>query len=178
MVDFVTEKEFSRRLLLLVGTVLAICIAAIFIMLFLSYNIKNNAVTVQNYRKELKSRMNASLSILSLKSDFERAKPYFKVFENILPIRDQLIAFPKEISFFAQKNKVDVAVSFGAETPATGSAPGSVRFGIRAQGSYENILKFMQEVGRGKYIIDWGDIDFSADSKGYQGIIAGKVFYD
>ncbi len=177
MVDFVNNKEFNMRLLISIGIMVAAFFVASMIMILLGYDIGRRALMIQDYNKELKARVDASLSLLSLKADFESAKPYFSVLENILPIRDSLISFPKDISFIAQKNKISVAVSFGSETASASNAPGFVRFSMVAEGSYDDILKFIAEVERGKYVIDWSDADFSFNKKNYTATISGRVFF-
>lgn len=176
MADFVTQKEFNMRLITRLGIVAGACFVAVIIISLLSYDIGRRAEMIQGYTKELRARVDASLAISSLKTDFEVAKPYFSVLENILPIRDQLISFPKDISFVAQKNKISAAVSFGTETAATASAPGFVNFSMVLEGSYDDILKFMKEVEHGKYVIDWANVDFSFNKKNYTGTISGRVF--
>lgn len=116
------------------------------------------------------------MTIASLKSDFESAKPYISVLENILPIRDKLISFPRDIIFIAQKNKVEAAVSFGAETLASKTEAGFIKFTMTVDGSYSDILKFLQEAEKGKYIIDWVDTDLAFGNKKYKGSISGRVF--
>lgn len=172
-----TKKEFKMRLLIVIGVSGLLLVVLGISIGILSYDIKGRARVIQDYKKELRAATEASLSLLSLQADFEHAKPYVSVLENILPIRDQLISFPKDLAFVAQKNKIASAVSFGAETLATDKVPGFVRFSMTLDGPYDNILKFMQEVERGKYIIDWSNIDFISDNKSYKGTIFGRVFF-
>ena len=177
MVDFVTKKEFNSRLLVEGGFGLVVFIVAGISILLVSNDITRRAAATQEYKKEFKSAVDASLVLASLKSDFERAKPYVSVLENILPIRDQLISFPKDITFIAQINNLEASVSFGAETLATQNVPGFVKFNMIIEGQYNDLLKFMQEVERGKYIIDWSDVDFIFGNKQYKGTILGRVFF-
>ncbi len=176
MADFATQKEFKMRLVINLGIVVGALFVASMIIVLLSYDIGRRALMIQGYTKELRARVDASLAISSLKTDFELAKPYFSVLENILPIRDSLISFPKDISFVAQKNKISAAVSFGSETASTVATPGFVNFSMVLEGSYDDILKFMAEVERGKYVIDWASVDFSFNKKNYTGTISGRVF--
>ena len=177
MADFVNKKEFTVKLFTSIGIILVTCSVLGVLILLFGLDIARRANSVQGYKKDAKAALENSLSVLSLKSDFERAKPYVSVFDNILPIRDQLIAFPKDVALLAQKSKVEAGVSFGSETEPTDKYPGFVGFSMTMAGSYSDILQFMQSVERGKYVVDWGDVNFSLENKNYNVKVSGRVFF-
>ncbi len=153
--------------------------AIIFLALFtlwLGSDISSRSAAVLEGRKNLVQKSEALRSLAALKLDSERAKSYSSLLQNILPLRDQLISFPKDLEGIARKNKVDFGFSFGAEVASKDNLPGSLGFAITLGGKYANILDFMEEVESSRYIIEWVEMDIALVGDIFKGSASGRVF--
>lgn len=166
----------SRSALYRTGIPLGVIVAAVALTAFLGRDISSRAGAIRDVEQELASRARAVETLAYLRADDERAKHYFTVLENILPTKDQLIAFPREFVTIAKKYNVTLATSFGSEGPATDTAPGFIEFVFTAEGSFQNILAFLKSAEAGRYIVKWTSFEFLRAANGYSATIAGVVF--
>jgi Tfp pilus assembly protein PilO len=152
-------------------------IAVLAVLLFFVYsNIQDSVSKIKIERNALASKSGALSSLASLQEDFEKAKPYLTLLENILPPRDQLLVFSNELSGIAKQNGLDFGFTYGEEKASTDTTPGSLNFKISVNGSYNGIAGFLRALETERYFIDIASVDESVKGDGFSAIINGKVF--
>lgn len=153
-------------------------ILALVVLLFiLKTNMGSSVAKINSQYNTLTARSNSLLSLATLRGEFIKANPYFSFLENILPPRDQLLSFSKELENIARKNNLEFSFSFGEEKLASGKDPGQIAFRAIVTGSYEGILEFLKGIEIGRYFIDSSSIDLVKKGSNFSATINGKVFF-
>lgn len=166
------DKKELRRLWITIGAVAAL----IALTAWVGYDLKRLALIVQHERQERAERGAATTALATLRSDALRAKQYRSTLENILPTKDDLIQFPREMAALGKQGGVDVVVTFGAETASTEKTLGTIRFAMTVDGSYDAVAAFMGVVERSRYIVAWDAVDITEQKGRYHATIDGRVF--
>lgn len=166
------DKKELRWLWITIGIVAAFIVLTIWVR----YDISRLADAVRRGREGQAERAAAATALKTLQADALRAKPYRSTLENILPTKDNLIQFPREIVALGKQSGVDVAVTFGSETASTEKTPGSIRFAMAVDGTYDAIGVFLGAVERSRYIVAWDSIDVTDQKGRYRATIDGRVF--
>ena len=171
-------NDFRKKLSLNIGLALILtAILAIFII-FIGYDINKRIFKIEAFREELKFRTNALNSLASLRQESEKAKPYFNMLQTILPTKDEIVNFLKELNDLAKINKIELGFSFGNEILGTPSEPGATNFNLTVSGNYNNIFNFLRSAEKSRYVIGWESVDLTRDpqSQRFSALISGKVF--
>lgn len=169
-------NDFNRRFLIQLGTILGIILVAALVLYWLSRDISSRAANIQAQRQQIATRTMSLESLAELKSQSEQARSYSSVLANILPLKDQLISFPRDIQDIAKRYGVDFGSSFTKEEASTEVAPGSIGFIFTIGGNYDKVLNFLRDVEGGRYIVKWDSIDLSEKAGFYKGTISGRVY--
>ncbi len=157
--------------------IVAIAVIVLTSLIFwLKSDIGARALRVRGQQEELASRAISLNSLSILKADAVKARAFSSLLENTLPLKDQLIHFPRDIEEIARRNGLEFGSSFGEERASTDATPGYIGFIFTIGGAYDKIVNFMREVERGRYIVQWGNVDFAERDGAYRGTISGKVF--
>lgn len=175
--DSFFQKDYKSRMIFNISLPLIGIAVFLSLSIWIAGDISRRAMLIQNKKNETASRAEKLGSLAVLKSDFESAKPYFSILENILPMKDQLIRLPREFEDLAKNHKINFGSSFGEEVASTPSAPGSIGFNFAIGGSYDRIVSFIKSAESGRYILNFMSIDISETSDGFRGTLGGKVFY-
>jgi Tfp pilus assembly protein PilO len=163
------KQELSKKLLV------ALLMIAIFLagLIFLGWDINRRAQTIKNQRQELADR-SAKMSLFAqLQSQSAQADSYRGILENILPNRDQLFDFSKELERLAKQTGLGFGFSFGSETSSSPTQPGRLKFVITVQGSFSKILDFIKNIEVSRFLINFESFDFS----GMEAKINGEVLF-
>lgn len=171
-------ESFTKRFYVVEAGVPALILAALLALAFLlRFDIARRVTAIEELRAGLASRAQAVETLAALRESAERARIYASVLGNILPTRDQLIGFPKEFELIAKKFDVRLSASFGSETAATVSEPGSIEFSFSVRGTYADIAAFLAAAETSRYIIAWSAFEFLKE-KGevYTATASGRVF--
>jgi len=172
------EKSFKKKIIIIVGLNAALAIFLSIILILTAFNINKRINQIENLQKELTFRTNALKSLATLKQDSEKANPYFNMLKQILPIKDDLIKFPKDLSEIAKRNKVDLGFAFGKETLATDQEPGWINFNFTLTSTYEDFLNFLKSIEASRYFIELESLDLTREPQTpkFAALISGKVF--
>jgi Tfp pilus assembly protein PilO len=166
------DKKELRGFWVTIGAVVIL----VAITTWVGFDLYQLALTVQQERQERAERVAAAHALATLQSDALRAQAYRSTLENILPTKDTLIQFPKEIVALGKEGGEDVGVTFRTETASTEKTPGSIQFAMTVDGSYDEIAAFISRVERSRYIVAWDTIDVSEQKGRYRATIDGRVF--
>ena len=159
-----------------IGVGAAAVAALLLITIFIGSDLGKRAQSILDKKQELASKTSALQASANLRSDFDKAKPYFSVFENILPTKDRLIRFPRDFEELSKKKNIEFGFSFGSEEESSEEVPGSLAYSMNVAGSYDKLLEFLKAADTGQYIVGWETLDFTRKDGDYRGILSGKVF--
>jgi len=156
-------------------------ISGILILAVLLFVLKNDMessvkkITLQH--NTLATKSSSLFSLATLRGDLIKANPYFSFLENILPPRDQILSFENELKNIALKNNLEFNFNFGEEKPSSGKDPGQISFRAIINGSYDNILNFLNGIETSRYFIDPVNVDFIKKGSNFSATLSGKVFF-
>jgi len=169
---------FKKKILVNAAITLAIILILAIGLIFSGRGISQRVAKIQSLRKELNTRLTALNSLTNLRQQSEKAKSFFGSLQTLLPTKDELINFPKELNGFAKTNKVEIGFSFGNETAPTDSQPGFTAFNLTLSGSYDNLVKFLKALEESKFFVGINSLDVTRDSQSqkFSALISGKVF--
>lgn len=168
--------DFKKRLLIIVGIPLGICALLVGAILLVGFDIGNRAESVNGKRLNFISRLTIADSLASLKKDSEQIKNYSTFLENILPNRDRLVLFPRDINIIGNQNNLDINITLGQGSASADGGSWRTNFKITGGGSFENFIKFVKLLETGQYLINLGSIDFGRDGDNFKALLNGEVF--
>lgn len=168
--------EFRQIFIRNLGITGIIVLALTALILFLGKDISGRAGKIQNQRRELSVRLQSLESLASLRANSERANKIFDAIQGMLPLKDQLIGFSKNLESLAKSNQLGFGFKFESEIPSTETQPGINSFILTTSGSYSNFTRFLKGVEEGKYFVGFNSFDILKKDKDFQMLIKGKVF--
>lgn len=175
--------SFKHRLIKMLALTLGIIALAATMIIFLNLDINKRVDAIAKSKERLFLRDQQINALSSLNAKMEKADAAMVVLNNILPEKDSLIAFPEEIKRIAKENSVNYTFSFGTETPSSEGEPGSINFGIRAEGDFDAVIAFLKELEKHPYFISFGDMDMQfaqvqagQAEKKFSVVTAGKIY--
>lgn len=142
-------------------------------LIFLGWDINNRAEVIRKQRQELVNRSEELSLFAKLQSQSNEADPYLNILGNVLPVRDQLFDFPKEMERLASQEGIGFGFNFGSETPSGPSAAGRIGFTITTGGSLVKIFKFIKAMEDSRFLIGFKSFDFIGSSLN----ISGEVLF-
>jgi len=167
MADF--KQEFIKKLLI---ALLALTVP-LGGLIFSGWDVNRRAEEIKKQRQELADR-SAELSLFAqLQSQATKAESYFGILENILPGRDQLFDFPREMEKLANQEGLGFGFTFGGEAPPSADQPGRMSFAIVAQGSLLKIFRFIKAIENSRFLVNFQNFDFSGSAVN----ISGEVLF-
>lgn len=151
------KQELTKKLLI------TLLIIAVFLggLVLLGWDINRRAQTIKEQRQELADRSAKLLLFAQLQSQAAQANSYLSILENVLPNRDQLFDFPKELERLAKQADIGFGFSFGSETPPGPTQPGRLKFTVASQGSLLKIINFIKNAEASRFLINFKSFDFS-----------------
>lgn len=171
------SQDFRKWLLIhggiIAGTVLILGGA----LWYMRSDISSRIEAIRSKELQIALRLRASGLLAALKREREEAKPFEPKLQSFLPPRDQLIAFSRDLERLARARSVGLGFGFGAETPATQDAAGTIGFTITVGGTPANILAYLEDIERSAFIIRIENVDLSGSGSIYSLASDGKVFF-
>jgi len=168
--------EFKKHLLIVIGIPLGICVILVGAIIFFGFDIGKRAESTNEKRLTLISRLTIADSLASLKKDSEKMSGYYAILENILPKRDNLVLFPRDINAIGKQNNLDVNITLGQGAADGEKGFWQTNFKITGSGTLENFLKFIKTLESGQYLVNLESIDFGKEGDNFKALLNGKVF--
>jgi hypothetical protein len=166
------RKRLNRELIIVAIGIVALGSTAI----ILGYQIHQRANAIANQRLTAAVKT-AQLEILSkLTTQFAAAEPYLPKLQNILPRRDEMIGFDRNLIALAKERKVGFGFSFGGETPSSAGSAGWISFTITLQGSLDDITGYLDALNKLPYFIEFPGVDMGIRGGQYSTQLSGRVF--
>jgi len=156
--------NFKQELLKKISIAFLMLIMPIIILVFLGLDINKKAVAAKANRQNLADRSEELSLYAKLQSQATEAESYTSVLDNVLPSKDQLIDFQKNMEILATQSKVGFGFTFGNETPSTDTEPGRMGFSMTSSGSLGDIMNFIKSMGDSRFMIDFKSFDFAGSS--------------
>ena len=106
--------------------------------------------------------------------------PYILGIENILPSRDELVNFSRDLSAAAGQNSVSFTSKFSGENLIGKISADDLKWigvDFTLGGGFDNIVNFLKTVENSRYSIKLNALDLSRRDNDYRGLLNGKVFY-
>ncbi len=167
--------EFRKRLTTIIVIFLAISVILGGILIFVGSDISRRTEQIIQARKNLLFRLQLTETLALLRKDSQEAQNYTYELNNILPSRDQLISFPRDLSIIAKQNKIELNTSLGKESVGDGNLA-QTNFNITSQGSSDNFIAFLKSVEITNYFVNLDSIDFIQQENTFRAMINGRVF--
>jgi len=168
--------NFRKRLLIIAGVPLGISLILTTILFFMGSDIVKRTDQIKQLRGDLLFRLQLTESLALLRKDSEQAKNYITEIENILPSRDQLVSFPRDLSTIARQNKIDLNSSLGQEGSEGIGKLGQTNFTMTGQGLFDDFISFLKTLETARYFINLKSIDFTRRDSNFGALMTGQVF--
>lgn len=132
---------------------------------------------INEIKKELDFRSTIIKSLSTMRGDINLIQPYIFGLDNVLPTKDQLINFSKDLNMMAAQNKINLASNFSGENIE--SSKGLKRIGLTAtaEGNFNDLVNFLKAVENSRYSVKLDNIDINEKDGKYKMLLNGKVFY-
>ena len=151
--------------------------ATIISLFFLRRDILSRTAAFTEDRAKFIFRTEGIKSLASLREESVRGREYFNNLASILPEEENLFAFTRVLERFAKARNVNLNFAFGTGSPASGSTAPSLAFRIIADGSYDNIMKFLGDMENEKLLIKLTNIDIvRGGGSSYNARISGQIY--
>ncbi len=172
-------EPFKKQLLTQVGVGLGSAVLAIGIVQFLAWHVNQNSTNITKLRNELALRTRATESLATLNNDAEKAKPFAQKLDNVLPSKDKLINFGKQLTDLAKQDGAEMSFDFGGETAATADTPGFIKFSLTGAATYGNWAKFLKDVEKSQLYIKFNSADLTRQpgTDSFNVVAEGQVFF-
>lgn len=168
--------EFKKRLLIVIGIPLGICILIIAAIVFAGFDIKNKAEEANKQRLVFLSRLAIADSLASLKKDSEQIRGYYAILETIVPQRDRLVLFPRDLNAMGKQYDLDINVTLGQGAGVEATKLWLTNFKITGRGNFERLMNFIKTLGSGQYLIGLKSLDFTREGDNFKTLLDGQVF--
>ncbi len=168
--------NFKKRLTIIIAIPLGISLILSLILIFLGSDIIERGNHIKQLQSELNFHLRATESLALLRKDSEQAQSYLPAIKNILPTRDQLIEFNKDLTNLVKQNQVSLNLTLGQESLRTETELGVLNFNLTAQGEFDKFLDFLKTLENNRYFIKLITIDLSRQDSSFKTSMSGQVF--
>ncbi|MEK7612141.1 MAG: hypothetical protein AAB407_02260 [Patescibacteria group bacterium] len=170
------DVEFKKKVSIELAIVFGI-IAILFVgTLALGFDMKRRSEQITMLYDELGLELEALDSLVLLREDARKAKPYADLFGTLLPSQNELIAFPKYFRDLAATQGLKPSFIFGTESARTEETLGFIYFSASLTGNPSAILAFLDSLKKGSYFVSVESIDLSVKGTASIAEIGGKIF--
>jgi len=168
--------NFKKRLLIIIGIPLGVCLILATALFFIGSDIAKRTEQIKQLRSEIIFGLQSTESLAILSKEAEQAKNYIVQLENILPQRDQLVTFPRDLNIIAKQSQVDLNATLGQEISESTDGLRKTDFSITGQGSFDNLINFLKLFEGGQYLVSLKMLDFTQQDGGFKTLLTGQVF--
>src|SRR3989344_8703562 len=155
------DTNFRRQLLTRVALSIAIIAAIVAGILFMGRDIKVKGDYIFSTRAGLHSRLNSISQLSQLKVLSDEAEPYLAKLTQALPQRDALLSVRTSTENIARRYDLGYSFNFTGDESDISSGLKAIKFHMSAQGSYQNIINFINAIESIPYFITMTNIDIA-----------------
>lgn len=174
------KNKFFRQFLLDGGIIGGVLVVGLTTVLFLGRSVDKVSGEIAGVRATLAEETYLVDNLAALKQSAAEARDLLAKMDMLLPLRDDLLGFPRFVEGRAQAYGVGFSFSFeGEPQAATPERAGHAFFLVRVSGGYDNILNFIEDIERRltRFLVHVDTVTFTEEDGGYRALIRGKVFF-
>ncbi len=169
-------SQFQKKVFVRSGVALALVGILVGLTVFMGADIGRRTTQLGTLRDETRFRTEAIESFVALRGEYAKAQVYFSLLENILPQKDRLLSFPKDVRALGKKRSLVVNFAFGDEVLGTATTPGHINFQMSIHGAFPNLLSFLDDLKSSSYFVDLSSLELVWGEKDVSATVMGKVF--
>ena len=170
-----------RRTIPVVAAILVVSVSVLtYALWWLAHDLDRRALNILTITKSTKRQSQILQILTDLGREAQEAREYQRQIESILPKKDRLLDFPQWVEGVARVNGVAADLVFeGSEVAPVGDTPGYINFSLRIDGSYENVLAFLDdlEVLARQFLVNVDRITVDRDRGHERFSTEGRVFF-
>lgn len=173
----ISKNSFLGQLVTRLAVLLAIIIASIIILFFISKEIRSKASSIADLRQQIEELNLAGESFAGLLKEYQLISPYADDLKEVLPTKDKLIDFSKESFDLATSLGLDLNFLFKGEE-IVNDLP-TVGFSMSfSKASLPSLMKFLEAFKNSHYFIDISSLDIARKPVGQELSVAinGRIF--
>lgn len=165
----------KKQLLIQLGITSGIVIILVLAIQFIAPQLEKASEKILVQRADFNFLSQATDLLPQLKSDLEKSKPLAIELNRVLPPKEQLAGFGKELADLAKKSKIEINSSLVGEIPAADGAPASTQFLLTSGVNYSAFLKFLKEVEQSRFFVKINSLNMTRQQSGDKYNIAANV---
>lgn len=169
--------SLNKRLFIQLGIALGSVLLLSLAVFFLNRSINARVEEMRAQKRDLALRNRTIELLAGGNSDLKRAEPLLERLQSVLPAKDTLLAFSRDIKNFGKQFGVTVGFSFGVEKAGTESEPGTVSFSLSASGDYDNLIAFLEFLEQHPYFIRFDGIALGYQKESQYTITTSGVIF-
>jgi Tfp pilus assembly protein PilO len=146
-------------------------------LFFFGFDISGKSDQIREIKSEIALRSKIINSLSAMRNDINMVQPYILGINNMLPTKDQLINFSKELDMTASQNKINLTSNFSGEDTKFSGELKWIGLTAAAEGDFNNLINFLKSIENSRYSVKLENIDFSEKDKKFKMLLNGKVFY-
>lgn len=147
------------------------------LLAIIGFDINNRVIKIQDSRLELAKRNRFISDLADLQRDFNKISQYSSVLENVLPRRDQLFDFSKELEAAARQQNIGLGFIFSNEQAPAEDSPGAASFSLTLQGQSDNVVSFLKKIEMMRFITNFSGLDFTRQGDNVNMSLSGLVYF-
>ncbi len=167
----------KKQLILTAGLGALIILILGAVLIILRADILKKSGQINEIKKELGFRSTIIKSLSTMRGDINLIKPYVFGLDNILPTKDQLINFSKDLNMMAAQNKINLASNFSGENVESSKGLKWIGLTATAEGNSNDLINFLKAIESSRYSVKLDNVDFSEKDGKFKMFLNGKVFY-
>jgi Tfp pilus assembly protein PilO len=164
------QDNFLKEFWVSAGIVVGSVFIAGGILLWIASDVQAYTERISQSRLLVNQRARSIEVLARLKQNDRDVESYQKLMNQILPTKEELLDFNRKLEDTARVNQVTLNSSFqsGGTTMPGGEQAGSVAFRFDANGSYENLVNFYNEIEKKspKFLVSVDNLDVQASTEG------------
>lgn len=170
---------FKKQILAQSGILLGVVIILVAAIQLIAPELKKAAIKIQSQKSDLAFLSESTDLLPQLKSDLEKSQPLTNELNRVLPPKEQMAGFEKELTDLAKKVKIGVNFTKVGDTSATDAEPGFIQFLLTSDVSYGNFLKFVKEIEKSRFFVKINSLNMTRQGSADKYSIAAnaQVFY-
>ncbi|OGY99148.1 MAG: hypothetical protein A3G64_02545 [Candidatus Liptonbacteria bacterium RIFCSPLOWO2_12_FULL_60_15] len=170
-------QEFRKWLLVQGAVIAGILLVTTGVLWYVRADIRARTEAIRAAQAARAFQLRAVNILATLRRERDEAKPFIPQLESFMPGRDKLISFPRDLERFSRARSVAFGFGFGAETPATEEAAGTISFTLTASGPLNSVLAFLEDLEKSPFIVRLDGLDLTKGGTEYSFASRGVVFF-
>ncbi len=173
MSDF--KKQLIRQGIIIGALILLFGVFAY----LLRANISHQSDVIGGLKEQRAQASQSSKNLANLITDWGTVQPYQSTVATLVPTKDTVVLFSKNLQTLAQQQQLNLNFSFQNDTSGSGSQVSSVQYTATIEGDMAHIFSFLQSVQDQYFAFRIASLDITNENKGnnVRVFFTGSVYY-